>query len=88
MTYYSCADFELDFLGDYYPGAAITIEAAFSIASSAGTATQQSHHQVQSAIFELMHSGGTALEKITQAAAATVAGVTQGRIRVVLQKLC
>ena len=86
VTYYSCADFELEFLGDYYPGAAITTVTAFSIDDKAGTATQQSHHQVQSAIFELMRSGGIALEKITQSAAATVAGVTQGRISQIAAK--
>jgi hypothetical protein len=86
VTYYSCADFELDFLGDYYPGAAITTEAAFSINSQAGTATEQSHHQVQSAIFELVQETGTALEKITQVDAATKAGVTQGRISQIAAK--
>jgi hypothetical protein len=86
VTYYSCADFELDFLGDYYPGAAITTVASFSIDTQAGTATEQSHHQVQSAIFELMRSGAQALEKITQTAAATVAGVTQGRISQIAAK--
>jgi predicted XRE-type DNA-binding protein len=86
VTYYSCADFELEFLGDYYPGAAITTVAAFSIDDKAGTATEQSHHQVQSAIFELVQETGMALEKITQAAAATVAGVTQGRISQIAAK--
>ena len=86
VIYCSCTDFELDFLGDYYPDAAITTEAAFSIDDKAGTATEQSHHQVQSAIFELMQAGGTALEKITQAAAAAVAGVTQGRISQIAAK--
>ena len=77
---------ELDFLGDYYPGAAITKTAAFSIDDKAGTATEQSHHQVQSAIFELMRSGGKALEKITQVDAAATAGVTQGRISQIAAK--
>ena len=86
VTYYSCADFELDFLGDYYPGAAITTEAAFSIDSQAGTATQQSHHQVQSAIFELMQERRTAMSKITQVDAADKAGVTQGRISQIAAK--
>jgi hypothetical protein len=86
VTYYSCADFELDFLGDYYPGAAITTEAAFNIDSHAGSATQQSHHQVQSAIFELVQETGTALEKITQVAAATEACVSQSRISQIAAK--
>jgi hypothetical protein len=86
VTYYSCADEELDFLGDYYPGAAITTVAAFSIASGAGTATQQSHDHIQSAIFELVQETGTALEKITQVDAAFKAGVTQGRISQIAAK--
>lgn len=86
VIYYSCADFELDFLGDYYPGAAITQVAAFSIDSHAGTATEQSHHHIQSAIFELVEEAGMALEKITQVDAATKACVTQGRISQVAAK--
>jgi len=86
VTYYSCADEELDFLRDYYPGAAITSSAAFSIATQAGTATEQSHHHIQSKILELVKETGMALEKLTQVAAATIAGVSQGRISQVAAK--
>jgi len=86
VTYYSCADFELSFLHDYYPGATITSQAAFSIASSAGTATEQSHHHIQSAILELLQETGMALEKLTQVAAAAKAGVSQSRISQVATK--
>ena len=55
VTYYSCADFELDFLREYYPGAMITSESAFSIATDAGTATEQSHYHVQETILELVN---------------------------------
>ena len=75
VTYYSCADFELDFLRDYYPGAIITSESAFSIAQSAGTATEQSHYHVQETILELVNQAGMALEKITQVVAAAAAGL-------------
>jgi len=86
VTYYSCADENLEFLRDYYRSATITTVAAFSIASSAGTATEQSHHHIQSAILKLLLETGTALEKLTQVAAATIAGVSQGRISQVAAK--
>ncbi len=86
VTYYSCADFDLEFLLEYYPGAAITKESAFSIAKLAGTATEKSHHHVQETILELVNQAGMALEKITQVVAATAAGVSQGRISQIAAK--
>jgi len=86
VTYYSCADFDLEFLRDYYRSATITTAPAFSIAKQSGTATEQSHYHIQSAILELVKETGMALEKLTQVAAATIAGVSQGRISQVAAK--
>lgn len=80
LTYYYCSDFDLTFLEEYYPGATIKQESAFSIAPQAGTETEQSHWRIQQSILDYAKQTGTALEKLTQVTAARVSGVSQGRV--------
>lgn len=86
LVYYFCADFDLSFLEQYFPGAAIQQESAFSIAAEAGSSTEQSHHRVQQGIFDFVRETGAALEKLTQTVAATATGVSQGRLSQIAAK--
>lgn len=86
LTYYFCADYDLDFLQEFYLGATIKKALAFSITPEAGNATEQSHHRVQQSIVHFAKQTGTALEKLTQTVAAKAAGVSQGRISQVAAK--
>lgn len=76
LTYYSCSDFDLGFLENYYPGATIKQEAAFNITPQAGTVGQQTRWALVEAARHLVEAG----QKITQSAIAKAANVTQGRI--------
>ena len=86
LTFYSCTDFDLGFLQQYYSGATIKKESAFNIVPAAGTETEQSHWRIQQRIFDFVKETGATLEKLTQVAAAKVTGLTQGRISQVAAK--
>ena len=86
LTYYFCADYDLDFLQEFYPGATIKKVPASSITLEAGNATEQSHHRIQQSLVDFAKQTGTALEKLTQTVAAKATGVSQGRISQVAAK--
>jgi len=87
VSVYFCFDYDLGFLNEFYPGAAITQEEAFNICAYCGTISQQSLHRIQQRILEFARATGEKLESITQVAAAKAAEVTQGRISQIAAKL-
>lgn len=86
LTYYVCCNFDLIFLGDYYPGATLKQESSFSVVPESGTSTEQSHWRVQKSIVEHVRQTGAALQKLTQVAVAKITGLTHGRISQIAAK--
>ncbi|MEO1183717.1 MAG: DNA primase, partial [Cyanobacteria bacterium J06636_27] len=76
LTFYFCADYDLSFLGDYFPGATLTKVDAFAITHKAGTQSQQTKLAILEAAKELTTRGN----KLTQNAIANLAEITQGTV--------
>ncbi|MEM6399534.1 MAG: hypothetical protein AAF757_04780 [Cyanobacteria bacterium P01_D01_bin.116] len=76
LTFYFCADYDLSFLGDYFPGATLTKVDAFNITPTAGTQNQQTKLGILEAAKELINRGA----KLTQQAIANTAEITQGTV--------
>ena len=76
LTFYFCADYDLSFLAEHFPGATREKVDAFAITPDAGTQNQQTKLTILEAAKELTNRGN----KLTQKLIANLAEITQGTV--------
>lgn len=76
LTFYFCADYDLSFLAEHFPGATPLKVDAFAITPDAGTQNQQTKLAILEAAKELTNRGN----KLTQKSIANLAEITQGTV--------
>lgn len=76
LTFYFCADYDLTFLNEHFPGATLTSIDAFVITPDAGSKNQQTKLSIVEAAKELI----TREAKVTQQTIANAAEITQGTV--------
>jgi hypothetical protein len=73
LTFYFCADYDLDFLDRELPGVKLESVDAFQLCPEAGNASEQTGHAIVNALTQLWQSK----QKITQPAIANIAEISQ-----------
>ncbi|MCW5319468.1 DNA primase [Nostoc sp. KVJ3] len=73
LTFYFCADYDLNFLLDELPGVKLESVDAFQLCPEAGKASEQTGHAIVNALTQLWQSK----QKITQPAIANIAEISQ-----------
>jgi hypothetical protein len=73
LTFYFCADYDLNFLLNELPGVKLESVDAFQLCPEAGNASEQTGHAIVNALTQLWQSK----QKITQPAIANIAEISQ-----------
>lgn len=82
-TYYSIAEYDINFLSEAFPGATIKSQHITDFCIDAASSGDRTVSVVLSAIKDVMSSG----QKLTQQVVASIAGVTQGTVSKIISKL-